>query len=181
MNDGPASKGEAASGALRDDYFARARRWAVAAMAAAGFVAVIGSVLDWVTITPPPEPPPGIDFGAQEIEAQRATEPFTGTEARDGWWTLGAGLVLVVAAGLLLLRGRGAYGWLGLLASIVIGAVAVADYRAIGDLSSGLSRRMDVVGDADPALGITLVAAAALVGLVASGAGIAASPPPARA
>jgi hypothetical protein len=59
---------------------------------------------------------------------------------------------------------------------MVIGGITFADFRAIGDLSSGLSRQMDIVGLAKPSLGITLVAASAVVGIVASGAGIAATP-----
>jgi hypothetical protein len=51
-------------------------------------------------------------------------------------------------------------------ASMVIGAVALADLRALEDTASGISRRMDIVGDADPAFGLWLVAAAGVVGLL---------------
>ncbi|MGH2819364.1 MAG: hypothetical protein ACRDJ5_01785, partial [Actinomycetota bacterium] len=162
-------------GRAAPDFFDKARAWAVAVMLAAGVGGVIGSLLDWVTITPPPRGPGNVDFG-REIERSRPTVPFNGIEAADGWWTLGAGLLLGVAAVLLLVRRRARYAWLGLLAAMLMGAVAIADYRAIDDLRSSLSQRMDIVGDADPALGITLVAGAALVGLIGAVAGVTATP-----
>jgi LPXTG-motif cell wall-anchored protein len=104
------------------------------------------------------------------------SRPFTGLEAGDGWWSVGGGAILVLAAALLYVRRRAVWGWAGLLGSILIGSVGIADYRGIGDLSSSISHRMDIVGQAAPALGLTLVVAAAIVGVVASVAGIAASP-----
>ncbi len=85
---------------------------------------------------------------------------------------------MILTAGLLIVRRRSLYAWIALLAAMVMGGITFADFRAIGDLGSGLSRRMDIVGQARPSLGITLVAASALLGIVASGAGIAASRAP---
>lgn len=159
-------------------YFDRARSVAAAALLAAGGTAIVGAVLDWVTITPPPGLRSDADFGGATVPEPAVTAPFTGIEAGDGWWVVGGGVAMLAAAVLLVVRKRSAYGWLGLLASVVIGSIAFADFRGIGDLSSSLSQRMDIVGAARPAVGIMLVAASALVGLVASAAGIAASPPP---
>jgi len=158
------------------DYFDRARSIASVALIMAAIAAIAGSLLDWVTIVPPPGLRPGADFGGAPVEAPVVTLPFSGLEAGDGRWVIGAGVVLLVAAILLVLRRRSFYAWIGLLASVVIGSIAFADFRAIGDSTSSLSRRMDIVGDARPAAGIVLVAIGALVGLVASAAGVAASP-----
>jgi hypothetical protein len=162
------------SGAM--DFFDKARSLAAATLVASGVAAIIGSLLSWVTIEPPPGIDPNTDFGDAAIERVRVTEPFTGVEAGDGRWVVAAGGIMVVAAILLVWRRRGLYAWISLLASVFIGAIAFADYRGIGDLSSALSRRMDIVGQARPAIGITLVATAAVVGLLASAAGIAATP-----
>jgi LPXTG-motif cell wall-anchored protein len=160
------------------DFFDVARAWASAVMLAAGAAAIIGSTLDWVTIAIRPRLQPGATFQgeASQPKPPRVTRPFTGLEARDGWWSLAGGATLVAAALLLFTRRKALWAWLGLAASVVIGAVAIADYRGIGDLSSAISHRMDIVGAAEPALGLTLVVAAGLAGLVASVAGIAASP-----
>jgi LPXTG-motif cell wall-anchored protein len=159
------------------DYFDRARAWAVAVMLAAGAAAVIGSMLEWVTITVRPELQPGTRFDATEaLEEPEVSEPYTGLEARDGWWSLAGGVVLVIAGIALSVRRRAAWGWLGLLGAVTIGAVAIADYRGIGDLSSSISHRLDVVGGAEPGVGLTLVVAAGIAGLIGSVAGIAASP-----
>ena len=159
------------------DYFDRARAWAVVVMVVAGLLAITGSALEWVTIGLRPELRSGTRFDDETaLDEPRVSEPFTGLEAGDGWWSLSGGIVLVLAAALLWLRRRSVWGWLGLLGSVVIGAIAVADYRGIGDLSSSLSHRLNIVGEAEPAIGITLVVAAALAGLLGSATGIAASP-----
>ncbi len=155
-------------------FFDRVRSVAGAILMASGAAAVVGAMLDWVTITPPPKVPP--DFRDMDLEGVKASQPFSGLEAGDGWWVIGAAVIMILAAGLLIVRRRSLYAWIALLAAMVIGAITFADFRAIGDLASGLSRRMDIVGQARPSLGITLVAASALLGIVASGAGIAASP-----
>ncbi|CAN5564637.1 hypothetical protein BH24ACT26_BH24ACT26_00700 [soil metagenome] len=158
------------------DFFDKARVWAVAVMVAAGIASIIGSTLAWVTITVRPELQEGTRFEDDELEAPRITAPFNGLEARDGWWSLAGGVVLIAAGLALYLRRRAGWGWLGVLGAVTIGAVGIADYRGIGDLSSSISHRMDIVGGAEPGVGLTLVVAAAITGLVGSVAGIAASP-----
>jgi LPXTG-motif cell wall-anchored protein len=159
-------------------FFDVARTWASVALVAAGAAAILGSTLDWVTITVRPELRGGTTFQGESNrpEAPRVSRPFTGLEARDGWYSLAGGGLLLLAGTMLFLRRRVLWGWLGLLASVVIGAISIANYRGIGDLSSSISHRMDIVGGARPALGLTLVVAAGLLGLVAAVAGIAASP-----
>ncbi len=155
------------------DYLGRVRAIAAAVLVLAGAMAIVGSFIDWVEITPAGSVL--AEFG-EEPESRNVSEPFTGLEAGDGWWVLTAGVVMVLAATLLVVRARALYAWLAFLAAIVIGSIAVADFRGIEDISSGLSRRMDVIGDADPALGITLVAAGGVLGMLASVVGIVASP-----
>jgi hypothetical protein len=159
----------------RGDYFDRARTVAVALLLCAAVVAVTGSVLDWVTISVQPTLDPEADFEAP-VEPLRIREPYNGIEANDGWYVVGAGAVVVVAAaGLAITRRRG-FAWLGFLAAMVIGAIAFAAYRGVGDLSSSISRRMEIVGDPDPGIGITLVAVGGIVALVASVLGLIATP-----
>jgi hypothetical protein len=59
-----------------------------------------------------------------------------------------------------------------MLASIVIGAIGVSDYRSIGEVTA----EIDLIGIPHPAIGLTLVVAAAILGLLASIAGVAATP-----
>lgn len=158
------------------DFFDKVRSFAAAVILAAAAAATLGTVLDWVRITERPNLAPDADFGDVAVETPTQTEPFNGLEARDGWWVLAAAAVLVVAATLLVLRRKSVYGWLAFFASILMGSIAVADYRGIGDLSSSISQRMQIVGEAEAGIGLTLVAAAALIGLVGSLAAVAASP-----
>jgi len=175
MSEAESRRGHIATDAYSGvDFFDRVRSVAGGALMASGAAAAVGSLLDWVTITPPPKVRPA--FRNMDLEGVKASQPFSGLEAGDGWWVIGAGVVMILTAGLLIVRQRSLYAWIALLAAMVMGGITFADFRAIGDLGSGLSRRMDIVGQARPALGITLVAAAALVGIVAAGAGIAASP-----
>ena len=139
-------------------------------MLAAGLAAIVGTFLDWVSLTLPPTVP---------ADQRERAVPFTGMETGDGKWVLIGGVLLILCAVLLHARKRSLWGWLGFLASVTIGAIAIADYRAIGSVTSDLSREMDVVGEPSPGVGITLVAAAALIGLISSLAGVAASPTPA--
>ena len=174
MSEAKSRSGHAADTYSGVSFFDRVRSVAGTIVMASGAAAIVGSMLAWVTITPPPKVRPALRRA--ELQGVKASEPFSGIEAGDGWWVFGAGVVMILAAGMLILRRRGLYAWIALLAAVVIGGITFADYRAIGDLSSGLSRRMDIVGLAKPSLGITLVAASALIGIVASGAGIAATP-----
>jgi O-antigen ligase len=97
-------------------------------------------------------------------------------EAGDGWWVLGAGIAMALLATLLVLRGKSFYAWLAFLVAILIGGIAFSDFNAVGDSSSELWRRMDRVGDVDAGFGLTLVAAAGVIGVIASVAGVAATP-----
>ncbi|MCA1702250.1 MAG: hypothetical protein LC808_02855 [Actinobacteria bacterium] len=158
------------------DYLDRMRGIAVAALVAAAIAASVGSLLDWVQITRRPALVPGYDFGSEAVLAPQQTQPFTGIEAHDGWWVIGASLVILITAALLLVRKKSLYGWLSFLAAVVMGSIVFADYRGIGDLSSSISHRMDIVGEARPAIGLTMVAAAVLVAVIGSLVGVAASP-----
>ena len=120
---------------------------AAVGLSIAGVVAIASALMDWVTITPPPVVPPG---------QEDTIDPFTGIEAGDGWFILAAGILLIATAPLLLVKRRSSWAWLAFAASVVIGGIAFADYRAIGDFHSDLMQRTGVVGDVDPALGITL-------------------------
>lgn len=124
---------------------------------------ILGSALDWVTIARQPDTIPA----EQRVNA----DPFNGFDVGDGYWTAAAGVLLMVAAVLLMVRARHAS--LGFIAAMVGGAVAIADYRGI----EALFETTNTIGSGiTPGVGLTLVAAGALLGLVSSVAGIAASP-----
>ncbi|HEY7876476.1 MAG TPA: hypothetical protein VIG64_15280 [Actinomycetota bacterium] len=150
------------------DFFDKARELVSAALFVAGALAIVGSLLDWVTFTL--DPPL---FG---VIAPRPSDPISGFDVGDGWLVAGAGVVLIAAAFLLVLRRRAGFAGLGLLASMFIGAIAISDYRGVGDLTSDLARELDLVGEPHAAIGLTLVVAASILGLIASVAGIAATP-----
>ena len=158
------------------DYFDRARSVAIAILVAAAAASIIGSLLDWVTITRRPRLAPNADFGAQQVEEPTISQPYTGIEARDGWVVIGAAGVLVVASVGLGLRRRSFYAALAFVAAMVIGAVAFADYRGVGDLSSSISERMEIVGDPEPGIGIILVAVAGIAALIGAVLGLIATP-----
>lgn len=132
-----------------------------------GLIAAAGATADWVTIDPPPVVP--------ESEVDQ-TRPFTGIEAGDGWLVVGAAVTFMVAALGLWLRPRRNYAWFAFVAAIAGGSVVVADYRGIGDITSSLSQRVDLVGDASPAIGIALAAAGMIGGLIAAAAALVATP-----
>ena len=156
------------------DFFTKARYWAATIVFVAGLLGAIGSVLNWVTIEPPPRLPTGEDFEGEEFGEEGEPEPFTGIEASDGWFVLGASVVLVIAAALLVLGRRTA--WLAFFATLFIGAIAISTYRQVSDPLSSLSERMEVFGRADPGIGLVLVAASAIAGLIGSVVAIAATP-----
>ena len=158
------------------NYFDRARAWAAALLLAAGAAAIIGASLEWVTIEPPPEPPPGTDFEGRPFGETEASDPYTGLEASDGWFVAVAGAVLIGMAFSLPLKRKSGSAWLAFLASMVIGGVAFADYNAVADVTSSINDRMEVVGDTEPAFGLTLVAAAGIAGIIASVLGVIATP-----
>jgi cobalamin biosynthesis protein CobD/CbiB len=163
---------------LQGDFFDRVRTVAVAVMIAAGAAVIIGSALDWVSIVEETGVRPNVDFGDNNefLESDQVSRPFTGLEARYGVYSLVAGVVLIGAAIMLWLRRRGKWAWLGFLASVVIGGLAITSYRAIADTTSPLYEELDIIGRAQPAIGITLVAAGAIIGLVSSVAGVTATP-----
>ncbi|MEA2477017.1 MAG: hypothetical protein QOC87_1216 [Actinomycetota bacterium] len=151
------------------DIFDSARIVASILIGIAGALAIVGSVMDWVNFTLP-------EAGTGAPHHQGPSAPIGGLDVRDGNIVIIAGVVLLVAALLLVVSAKGRWALLGLISSVVIGAIAIADYRGLGDVSSVLSRKLNVVGEAHAAAGLTLVAGAALLGLIASVLGIAATP-----
>lgn len=158
------------------DIFDTARTIAVAALIAAATAAIVGSFLDWVTITERPELARDANFGGQTVEEPEFSEPYSGIEARDGWIVVGAGAVLFVGGLGLAIRKTKAYALIAFLAAMVIGGIAFADFRSIGDVSSAISDRMDIIGDPEPAIGITVVAVAGVIGLAGAVTGLVATP-----
>jgi len=151
------------------DTFDRARSIAAAFLVAAGAAVILGTVLDWVTIEPPPFVP--------EDQAE-ATQPFTGLETKSAPYLLvGAGGVILLAL-LLVARRRSLYAWLAFLVSMFLGGIGFQNYRGIDEL---FYEQMERIGDPDPALGLMLVAAGGVVGVIAGAAGVAAVPPRDRA
>ena len=147
------------------NYFDRARAVAASALFAAGAAAILGSLLEWVTVEDRPPTVPE--------EQLRRLPPLSGVEVVDGWYVIGAAVVVLVSAFAIVLRKRSGWAWLSFVASMVIGAVAVADYRDI----DGLFSDVEGIGRGPvPGLGLMLVIAAAFVGIVASVAAVAASP-----
>lgn len=147
------------------DTFDRARSIAAAFLVAAGAAVLLGTALDWVTIELPPTVPE---------EQMEATEPFSGLETKSAPYLLiGAGAVILLAL-LLVARRRSLYAWLAFLASMIIGGIAFQNYRGVEEL---FYEQMERVGDPEPALGLMLVAAGGVVGVIAAAAGIAAVPP----
>jgi hypothetical protein len=160
------------------DFFDRARTVAVAIMIAAGAAVAIGSFLEWVSLSDVPARDEEADFGSEEdfADEPQRTEPVSGTETPYGINALAAGAVLIAAALLLATRRRGKWAWLGFLAAVIAGGLAITAYRAIADTSSPLNQELDLVGRARPSFGLTLVAAGAIAGLVASVMGVIATP-----
>lgn len=156
----------------RRDYFDRPRAVAVALLVIAAVAAFAGAFMEWTTrgVLPP------LPESTFEGPAPEPTEPVSGVETREGNIVIGAAIVLLAGATLLGARRRGGGAWLAFLASVVIGSIAIASYRGIDDLQSGFSRRVDVVGDIDPAVGLAVVATAAIVGLVGGILGVVATP-----
>ncbi|MDQ3915900.1 MAG: hypothetical protein M3323_11345 [Actinomycetota bacterium] len=162
--------------ATAPDFFDKARRFAVAGLVVAGACGIAGSFLDWAVITER-QVAEDVDFGEStgEIEAGQG-DPFTGIEARDGWFTLAASVATIAAAVALVATRRSGYAWLAFWASVLTGGIAFADYRGLGDVAAAISRRMEVGAEARPGVGLTLVAAGAMLGLISSVAGVAATP-----
>lgn len=147
------------------DTFDRARSVSAAFLVAAGAAVILGTVLDWVTIERPPIIP---------LDQENAAQPFSGLETKSAPYLLIAAGAVILLALLLVARRRSIYAWGAFLASMVIGAIAFQNYRGIDEL---FYEQMERIGDPAPALGLMLVAAGGVIGLIASAAGIAAIPP----
>ena len=145
------------------DYFERARAISASVLFAAAAAAIIGSVLDWVVVdTTPPDVP------ADQLDR---LPPFTGLEIGDGWVVIAAAVVVIFAAFFIVLRGR--FAWLAFAGSVVIGGIAISDYRGVEDIHFDLE---GIGRGPRPGLGLTLAAAAGVIALIASVGSIAASP-----
>ena len=150
------------------DYFEKARLGSASLLFAAGLTAAAGSLLEWAHVV---ECPPR---RTAEVAARCAS--YNGITAGDGWVSLVAGAGVILCAVLLAIRGRGVWARLAFLASIVVGAVGMSAYRAVSDTTSAISLRTGAIGRYEAAIGVSLVAAAGLIGLIASVGGIAATP-----
>jgi hypothetical protein len=147
------------------DAFEKARSIAAAFMVAAGAAVIIGTLLDWVSITPPLITP--VDLIPQ-------TEPFTGLETKSAPYLLIAAGVVILSALMLVVRRKSLYAWLGFLASMVIGAIGFQNYRGMDEL---FYDQMERIGEPTAGLGLLLVVAGGIIGLIAGAAGIAGAPP----
>lgn len=147
------------------DYFERARTWAATGIFVAAALVILGSFLDWVEVDALPPTIPA-------DQAARA-EPFNGFDIGDGYWTAGAGLVLLVAAVLIVVRPASRYPWWAFVASVVAGGIAISDYRGIEQVFTDWG---GIGNGPSPGIGLMLVAAGALLGLISSVAAIAATP-----
>lgn len=160
----------------RSDYFDRARLIAVAVLLAGAGLAIAGSFLDWVTISARPQLDPDADFGGEQVEAPVVRSPYTGVEATDGWYVVGGSVVVTAAAIGVALTRRSRYSWLAFLGAMFVGAVGFAAYRSVGTLGSSISERMEIVGDPDPGIGITLVVIGGVAALLGAVLGLVATP-----
>ena len=146
------------------DYFDRARSVAATILFLCAAVSILGAFLDWVTIEPP-----------EVIPADQAPRlaAFNGIDVGDGWIVVGAAIVMVAAAVMLVLRAGSGFAWLAFFASMVIGGIAIADFRG---LETVFYDEMNRIGDPSPGIGLILVAVGGLAGLVAAVAAVAATP-----
>ncbi|MPZ69348.1 MAG: hypothetical protein GEU71_07445 [Actinobacteria bacterium] len=158
---------------MRGDYFDRARTLAVTLLVLAGAMAIAGSFLDWTTQGELPEEILMQQGGGLLAEL---SEPVTGFDAGDGKVAIGAAVFVLVGALLLAVTRQGRYGLLALVASMVIGAVAIAAYRSLDDTTSDFFRKLDLAGEIDPGIGLILCAVAGLLGVLAGALGMISSP-----
>ena len=164
---------------MSSDFFDKARRFAAAGIVLAGLCALTGSFLDWAVISER-QVAPNVDFGedAGEIEPGQG-EAFAGVDDRDGRLTLGGGIALIAAAVALLVRKTTGTAWIAFWISLAIGGIAFGDYRTISEnetAPSGVLLRHEVGVEASPGPGLTLIAAAGMIGVIASVGGVAATP-----
>lgn len=164
---------------MPSDFFDKARRFAAAGIVLAGLCAVAGSLLDWVVITER-EVASNVDFGEETDELEPGQgEPFTGIEDRDGQLALAGGIGLIAAAIALVVRKRTSFAWLAFWVALAIGGIAFADYRTVAEddsAPSGILLRHEVGAEASPGPGLTLIAAAGMLGIISAVGGVAATP-----
>lgn len=164
---------------MPSDFFDRARRLAAAGIVLAGLCAITGSFLDWAVITERGVAP-NVDFGEQtdDIEPGQG-KAFAGIEDRDGRLVLAGGVGLIAAAAALVARKRSTFAWLAFWVSLAIGGIAFADYRTVSendDAPRGILLRHEVGVEASPGPGLTIVAAAGMLGIISAVGGVAATP-----
>jgi hypothetical protein len=166
---------------MSPSFFDRARLFAAAGLVLAGLCAIGGSFLEWAVITER-QVAEDVDFGegTDEIEPGQG-EPFTGIEDRDGRLTLAGGAGLIAAAVALVVRKKTGFAWIAFWISLAIGGIAFADYRTVSDKSpdsapGGILLRHEVGEEASPGVGLTLVAAAGMLGIMSAVGGVAATP-----
>lgn len=150
------------------DTFDRARTMSAAFLVAAGAAVILGTVLDWVTVEQPPILP---------VDQIDNAQPFSGLETRSAPFLLIAAGAVILLALLLVTRRKAIYAWGAFLSAIVIGAIAFQNYRGINEL---FYEQMNGVGEPDPALGLMLVAAGGVIGLIAAAGAISSIPPQPR-
>lgn len=160
-------------------FFEKARRFAAAGIVLAGLCAIAGSFLDWAVITER-EVAENVDFGEEtdEIEPGQG-EAFRGIEDRDGVIVLAGGVGLIATAVALVARKRTRFAWISFWVSLAIGGIAFADYRTVSlddEAPRGILIRHEVGAEASPGPGLTMVAAAGMLGIISSVGGVAATP-----
>ena len=146
------------------DTFDNARSVAAAGMVIAGASTIAGTLMDWVTVTPPVLIP---------VEQAAQAEPFSGLETRSAPFLLIAAGILILSALMLVVRRRPMYAWIGFLSAIVIGGIGFQNYRGLQEL---FFEQMDGIGTPHAALGLRLVVAGGIVGLIAVAGGLAGTP-----
>ncbi|HEX2058473.1 MAG TPA: hypothetical protein VHI71_08895 [Actinomycetota bacterium] len=165
--------------AASPSFFDRARWFAAAGIVLAGLCAIVGSLSDWAVITER-EIAENVDFGEQTDELEPGQgESFAGVEDRDGRLTLAGGIGLIAAAVALAVRKTTGFAWLAFWVSLAVGGIAFADYRTVSTNDAaprGILLRHEVGVEASPGVGLTLVAAAGMLGVISSVAGVAATP-----
>lgn len=155
------------------DAFEKARAAAAALLLSAAIAVIAGCFLDWVTITEQPDILPTESTAGPGEE--QLTQPFNGIDTGDGKYLILGAVILLAMAVLITVRKKSGYGWMAFFTSFVMGIIGIADYRAIAGETLEL-KGVDVIGSTEPAIGITLVAAGCLIGLIASLIGVAGSP-----
>ena len=169
---------------MPSDFFDKARRFAAAGIVLAGLCAITGTFLDWAVITER-EIATNADFGEEvELTDTGQGEAFAGIEDRDGRLTLAGGVGLIALAIALVVRKRSTFAWLAFWLSLAIGGIAFADYRTVtpeeDEAPRGILLRHEVGAEAKPGPGLTIVAAAGMLGIISSVGGVAATPRQAR-